>query len=885
MAVAVGAPIVSRVRIDVRDVAGDETKWIDMARNLISLREGDRFSSRRLQESTEALRLCKKFRQIDVDSTEQNGRINLLFRLAPFRLIKDIKIRGAFPLFEGEILNAMTIYTGDAFIQKELPKQETLIAELFRREAFIAPQVAVTGHEDPWDGHFVIHVKIDRGPYLTLKRLEITGNRAFSDTRLKSKMKIWRVSLLPGSSGRFVEGHLKKDIKKLTTFYWKKSYPEAVIDFKVEKDSAAGTVSVFLTIDEGARYDIRFVGNEEFWVRTLKKDLVFHREGNKHDLGLKKSIKKMKERYRMAGYLETRVKIEEKITTDKGTGNHAFDNKKVRKQMLTRLPGFFEKGAFVPETLEEDLYAIKSLYLKQGYLNTQVKEEVKWSEDKEKASITIKIDEGTQTLVSSVNITGISVLSEDEAHGAILLKEAKPFRKYMTQSDENALSALISEKGYPHVKVKSDVSISEDTSKARVTYDVDEGPYVEMGQVYYTGNFRTKEKILQNELELKPAEPFSLVRMLKGQRNIRDLDIFRSVKFKNIGLKEKRDKVNLFVEVEEEKPYFMELGGGYETERGLFAHTKVGDYNLFGTNKYAWLGGERSEIGYRGELGITEPRLFGSRISATFGAFSERREEFNQDFGTMIYGSSLGFNRRWFRRFTTGLNFGFERRDQFRRDSEAAAREMLEDDIDEFEPRTIVVTTPSLSYTTRDSFIRPKKGIFSSLSLDISRGLTNSLDDFLKYRLDLRYYWTPLRRLTFAWRGRAGYIDPYGPTGKVPDDQLFFLGGTSDVRGFKENLLRFDAQGDPLGGRTAIAGSIEARVDLSHNFELSGFYDVGSVRDTFDDIDSDEFRSSVGVGLRYITPIGPIGFLYGHKLDRKKGESSGRLHFAIGYTF
>ncbi len=902
------SPIVARILVELRDCANHETEWTEMAKNVIFLREGDRFSATRLQESVAALKLSKKFRKINVESKEENKRITLLFHLAPFRLIKDIEIDGEFPLFEREVLNVMTVYPGDVFVQGELPKQEALVEGVFRREDFIAPRVTVTARQDPADGHFAIRVKIDKGPYWTLERLEINGNRVFSNTKLKLKMKIWRVSSLPGSPGRFIEKDLKQDINRLTAYYWKKHYPDATINFKIEKDAGTQCVCVFVTIDEGARYDVEFVGNQKFWDRTLRKDLVLFKEGNRYNLGLRKSTKKIKERYRMAGYLETRVKIEQTTKTDKErtarmlrfvidegpcsivqsiqiAGNYTFDDEKIKKQMLTRLPGFREKGAFVPETLEEDLYAIKSLYVKQGYMDAKVKEEVKWSEDKRHVTVSLRIDEGVQTRVSSVKIIGITVLSKENAYGTILLKEGEPFRRYLIRSDENALSALISEKGYPHVGVKGEASFSESQSKVQVVYSVNEGPYVEMGQVYYTGNFRTKDKILQNELEIEPGEPFSPAKMLQGQRNIRNLEIFDSVKFKTIGLKEKNEKINLFVEVEEKKPYFVQAGGGYETDRGFFVRSKLGDHNLFGTNKDGWLGGGWSQIGYDGELGVTEPRLLGSRISATFGLFAERREEFNQDFGTTIFGSSLGFSRKWFRHVTTGLGFRFERRDQFSRDSEDSATRILEDDIDEFEPRSILVTTPSISYDTRDSFIRPRKGIFSSLSVDISRGLTNALDDFFKYRLNLRYYWSPLHRLTFAWLGRAGYIDPYGSIERVPEDQLFFLGGTSDVRGFDENLLRFDGAGNPVGGRTAVVGSMEARIDLGHNFELATFYDVGRVTDTFDEIGPDEFRSSVGVGLRYVTPVGPIGFLYGMKLDRQERESPGRLHFSVGYTF
>ena len=211
--------------------------------------------------------------------------------------------------------------------------------------------------------------------------------------------------------------------------------------------------------------------------------------------------------------------------------------------------------------------------------------------------------------------------------------------------------------------------------------------------------------------------------------------------------------------------------------------------------------------------------------------------------------------------------------------------EGLGDATEAYDPRSILVTTPSMNYDSRDSFVRPRKGTLCQLAVDLSKGLSNDLDDFIKYRLDLRYYWTPFHRLTFAWLGRAGYLHPYGAMDRVPDDQLFFLGGTSDVRGFDENRLRYDRDGNAVGGRSAIAGSMEARIDLGHNFELATFYDVGAVGDMYDETISDAFRSSIGAGLRYVTPIGPIGLLYGIKLDRKPGESAGRLHFSIGYTF
>ncbi|MBN2516874.1 MAG: outer membrane protein assembly factor BamA [Deltaproteobacteria bacterium] len=896
----------SDIVININDPARDKAKLEEMVRNLIFLRIGDTFSDARLRDSINALRLSKKFRDIHVDTKEETGTITLIFKLTPFQLIKDIKIAGEFPLFEREISNAMTIYIGDAFIREDLQKQKALITELLKREGFIEPTVKITAWEDKKDSHFVVHINIIKGTYYTLDNLDINGNLVFSDEKLKLKMKSWRATLQPGSSGRFIEEALKKDIKTLTSYYYSQGYADAVIDYSTEKNIETESVSVSMTIDEGLQYDISFSGNQEFWEITLRKDLVLFESGNRNDLGLKKSVKKIKERYRKAGYLETGITIKEEtkpeytqtlrtitLVIDEGPrtivnslkieGNKSLNEDKIKKQMLTRLPGFMEKGVYIPEELEEDAFAIKSLYAREGYTDAAVVDDVQWTEDKTNVDIKVLITEGVRTIVSSITIEGITVLTNEEAYGAILLKEGEPFRNYLIRSDENALAQLISEKGYPHVKVRGAVTISDNKTKADIVYRGEEGPYVRMGETYYTGNFRTKEKILENELALKPGESFSLTTLLQGQRNIRNMDIFDNVRFKTIGLKEKADTVNLIAEVSEKKPYFVELGGGYESDRGLFAQTKAGDHNLFGTNKYGWIGGETSQIGYRGDMGLTEPRLFGTRTSMSLDLFTERIEEFNQDFGTKSYGSSIGFTQKWFQHVTTGLAFRFQQRQQYMLDSWDPATSSFTED--EFAERSILVTTPSLTYDTRDSFIRPRKGIYSLLSVDISKGLKNSLDDFLKYRLDIRCFTTTFHRLTFAWIGRVGYINPYGSQGTIPQDQLFYLGGTTDVRGFDENLLRFDEEGNPVGGKTALSASIEARIDLGRNIELTPFYDTGSVRHTFDESGSDSFRSSVGIGLRYITPIGPIGFLYGHKLNRRDGESAGRFHFSIGYTF
>jgi outer membrane protein insertion porin family len=225
------------------------------------------------------------------------------------------------------------------------------------------------------------------------------------------------------------------------------------------------------------------------------------------------------------------------------------------------------------------------------------------------------------------------------------------------------------------------------------------------------------------------------------------------------------------------------------------------------------------------------------------------------------------------------MGFRIERREQFFTDVATAG------DTLEYEPRTLLAVTPSVQFDTRDSFIRPTRGMLSFLTVDISNGLENNLDDFFRYHFDVRFYRGISDRVTLAFMSQFGYIDPYNGLNRVTDDQLFFLGGTSTVRGFDENLLLFDENGDPVGGQWAVTGTVEARIALTDSLELALFTDTGRLGDVDPDQGAGEFRTSAGAGIRYQTPIGPMGILYGYKLDRKPGESAGRVHVSIGYTF
>lgn len=891
---------VAEVHIEVEERHPNGVDWEALARSLIRLKPGDRLTTARIDAALKALAQIASAR---LENRMQPEGMALFFTIRPYKRVKTIAVSGAYPLFEKDVRNAMTVAAGDLFFEAKMAEQAQAVAQRYRLEGYLDPQVRIAWTEDPHDGHYHLYVKIEKGEYYHLAEVRLIGNQAISATRILPRLKTWRTATLLGVfDGRFENEELREDVRNLTDYYREQGYAEVAIAAKEHREAGSNNVICDFIIEEGPHYTIRLVGNKHFSRFRLRKEMVLFEVGNLGSIGQRRTVQNIRRRYLKAGFAEVKVLSKETLRQEQGLarqeiaieieegprhivsalniqGNVHLSSEALRKQMLTRTSGLLRSGAFVAETLREDVTAVTALYRSHGFLNVQVKPEVQTAQDAG-VTVTLTIDEGVRTLVGRISRQGGDGLPEDPLAIPLDLQAGAPYTPFKLQNDENRISAHLAQMGYPYTEVKAAQTLSPDQTRVDIVHLITPGPEVRMGEVFFLGNFRTREGFMRREVDLAPGDPFVLQEVLQSQRNLRDLNIFESVQVVPVGLKEKEATVDLMVGAVEKEPYYFELGGGYQTDTGFFGRSKIGDLNFLGTGKDASVGGRISEVGYRWDLGMGEPRFMGLPIQARAGLYGERSEPFNQDFGTETRGAKLNFFHEWKTNNTVGLASRLEQRQQYALEETA----LLSEDPDAFDNRTVLVVTPSVQYDGRDSFIRPRRGQFAGLAVDVSKGLDNTLDDFLKYHLDLRAYHALVERVTLAARAGVGYLDQYG--GDVsPQDQLFFLGGTNSVRGFEENLLRFDEDGNPVGGRLSLLASLEARLDIGYDFELTLFVDTGSLREAEVAAGGDDFRWSTGLGLQYLTPIGPIGLFYGHKLDHREGESAGQFHLSIGYAF
>lgn len=900
-----GLPVARKV-VEIPECPWCTDQVTSLVHDVTNLDEGSIFTVERLRMSLDALRVSRRFETVGVRVEPTAGGVEVVFSVKPGVVVRDIKVDGEYPLFTSDVLKAMSLSVGDTVMPGDMEEQERLVAELYRREGYAEPKVtAGTASEE--GGSAIVTVSIEPGRYYSLETIRIRGNRAITDAEILSRMSAWRQSLFVRESGRFRQDDLTRDIENLKALYRQRGYAECTIKPEIVRNEKDLTVRAVLRITEGPRYRLVISGNRHFWTRTLMQDVVLFTEGNLMNRGIRKSVRNIVEHYRQEGYLSARVDVVEKASPEGSretrlvefaisegprtlvdkvsfSGDTALPQEALRKAVKTGASSWFSRPVFDQDVLRKDVETLKALYFRKGFTGAAVDPEVAWSDDRTSVHVTFRIDEGVQTTVSSIEIVGLSSVPLARALAALSLKPSGPYVEALLKNDETTLAELVSSRGHPYVKVWAETAFSQDRTQASVIFRVEEGPLVTMGNIYYRGNFITRTSVIRRELGIETGETFSLKTMLAGQKRIRDMQAFESVQFRTMGLREGKDRVTLLIDMQETEPFYYQGGLGYVTDRGFYGHAKTGDRNLFGLNKHVWTAGEVSQIGFRTEIGLTQQRIFDAPIVQTSTLSYERKEEFNQIFGTSVWSAATAFFWRPSKGVSTSLGVRYEHRDQFLQDG---SDEIPPGEEDAYQPRGILVVSPSASYDTRDSFVRPTRGTYSSYIVDVSRGYQSSLDNFLRHTVNVRLYHTPLPRLTVAWLGRYVYIDPYGSVSRIPEDQLAFLGGTMSVRGFDENMLRHDTNDNPVGGRLAFNTSLEARFELTSDWETSLFIDAGAVRKPIivENAGSDGLRYSAGAAFRYLTPIGPIGVMYGHKLDRKDGESAGRFHISVGYTF
>ncbi len=680
-------------------------------------------------------------------------------------------------------------------------------------------------------------------------------------------------------------------------------------DVKAEIEPFEGGIRLIYVIKEKPIITkIEFQGNEEFKDSKLKEKITISTGAIADAVLIQDNANKLRAFYEEEGYWLSQIvpviktvsldeitltyKIEEgskvRIKDIVTEGNQALSSGKIKGAMATKEWWIFSfitsSGYFQKERMELDIERIRDLYFNNGFIKVAVGEpKIQLTDDKKGMIITIPISEGDQFKVSSIEVTNNRVFSDEEIKDKITMVPDKPFSKETLRKDIFSISELYSQHGYALITVTPDIIPDENKKLVQVILKIDEGAKYKIGRIEISGNTKTRDKVIRREVRLDEGDVFNSALIRRSYERLNNLNFFETV---DISPKPQPEEklVDLDIKVKERPTGFFSIGGGYSSVEKFIAMADLTQGNLFGKGYFVKI---RAELGGRTtyyDVTFRDPWFLDKPLSFSANLYRINREYFGYSKKATGFGVSLGKN---FSEYWWGtLAYNFE---------DAEITDVTTDNpivVDQEGKRQTSSITPSLIRDSRDNFLDPTRGSRNSIYFTFA-GLGGT-NQFIKSEVDSAWYF-PIGRTSIMLRGRVGHAE--GILSKeLPLYERFYLGGIYTIRGLDwgEAGPIDIATGDPIGGKTELIFNAEYIFPILTDLRLKGvaFADAGNSYDSSCDnvtnCKSDDFgqlRYTTGLGVRWISPFGPVRLEWGYNIDRRPEESSSRLEFAFGTFF
>ena len=865
---------------------------------LVALRPGDRLTSAAIRESIRRLHRKSLFQELSVYVREEEGRAQILFFLQPLPVVTEIEISGQKRVPASQILAASRIRRGAPVKGTDLSRAQDDILSLLRGKGFLKASVSVLAFCNVDNGTGKVRIEVREERPASVREVRVPGAAFFPRERLEELL---GVSI--GSPFDFREW--ERGVNRLRGAYKREGFLTVhVSEAGVSCENEEG-LCLTARVEEGPRYAITWEGANRFSVATLEKASgIYAEEGEFSEGGL---VYDLKERllsfYRGRKYLKASIDIEVEEKPEGGrrltihigegkagylkevrfAGNAHIPGKQLRKQMLSTERGFFHyltgSGKFDEAEWAGALAALVGLYQKEGYARARISSvDTDW-DGSGGITATIHIEEGVQYRLREVRLKGNDHFLREELLPLIGNREGRNVDYAGLDRDEGTIATHYRNAGYLDVSVKTSLETEEGQDTAVIRFDIVEGPRYRLGKIVVQGNLLTDPVVVHREVAIPEGAPAGEKSLLTFQQAVFGTGLYKTVRLNQVKRPEE-GIVDLIVEVEEALFFEFEFGPGYGTDTGARGFVGAKHRNLDGKGRSfsARVYASQKEQNYL--AGMREPWVFGNRWKWEGGVTAFHQEAERESFSLRKTSIVTSINKTIFRRSSVSLQHELSRDDAF----DVAPDAVLSPE--DQGSATISAVRGLFVLDFRDDPFNPKRGSFNSGSVEFASSFLGSEVDYYKVTGQSSWYFPVFRRNTFVVSGRAGIVRPLGSTIEVPIQKRFFLGGRTTVRGFKEESLGpRGADGTPTGGDYMVNGNAELRVPLQYGIIVAVFLDAGSVWFPRDPENGFDLRESAGLGLRYVTPIGPIALDYGWKLDRREGESPSEWHFTIGAVF
>jgi outer membrane protein insertion porin family len=526
--------------------------------------------------------------------------------------------------------------------------------------------------------------------------------------------------------------------------------------------------------------------------------------------------------------------------------------KKGLKYLLKKAPLIY----FDEKLLQADLNHMTRFYQQEGYLNVHIAlADEKTNPKRRTVSLSIDIQEGLPVLVSQVLYTFSS--NQDSAAppsvSSLKLKAGHRFRDEALKLDIERLNLYFMDNGFPYAKIDYHLDVNKEENSVAVTYEIDPGPASTFGPVAIEGRGLSSERTIRRQFSFQPGDVFQKKALDKTQRQLYNLSIFEIATATARLPKPPQPAVPVQVMVKEAPRFTTKFGVGYGKEEQFRTFVNFQWLQFFGGARRFNIQVKHSYLEpYYMDSRLMQPAFFSP--GATLGVNPFIRRQVEPGFRLSRNGANLFVQKTIGSVLIAGITYTFEQVDI---ELNSIAAPTLSKELKGLYNKSSLLL--GLSVNTTDNPFAPTGGFRNSMTVKYS-GIGPSDYHYTKWLIDLRYY-RSLLGFVAATRVSMGKLSSLDPSGVIPVEDLFFAGGANSVRGWgRQELGPKDSEDKPIGGNSIVEASLEGRIPIWDSLQGALFSDAGNVWLDQPILSFDQIRYSVGVGLRFQTPIGPIRF-------------------------
>jgi outer membrane protein insertion porin family len=860
----------------------------------ISISPGQALNSQDIRHSIENLYKTREFAYIEVGAEVREEGLVVTFSLRPNFFFGDFRISGDL-VIKPTISNLVQLPIGEIYSHKVVEDLSSSVLRAYRDAGYYRAAV----HPDIQflqESHLVsVNYRAQAGPRATIEKIEITGS-----PQLDVKEILAVIKLRPGRpySGEM----LRKNLERIRKLYIKRGFLNANIRLEsIHFEENTNTVQITIVVDSGSFVYIELAGGK-IPRKTLRQLIPIYEEASIDPDLIEEGRRNIEDFFKREGYFDVTVESEFiEVPSEKAYQiNYKIDRGKRqrvvsiaflganylgRNQLLgalqTQQGSLTGKGRFSPELVKQDADRIRDLYLQEGFEQVTITPSFEDDPSGVNVTITFQVNEGKQTLVSEILVAGDTVMSKEDLLKRTSLNPGMPYSQKKLDEARRLIESTYLERGYPDVIVESKIQrISPE--RVQISYIVYEGVKIQIGDIYVVGNRLTKRKIITRSILFHEGDPLSIEKLLTSQQKLYGLGIFDRVEIVPVNVNRSDNDRPVIIRVEDSSPLVLGYGFGYQTNEGPRGTVEITRKNLFGLDRSLSFRVRASVLEQRGQITYREPRLFNHDLDSSVTLYAENAPGYNLPFNTARVNASLQIMKRFHRvdNFFIRYNYETVNLSDVRVNPLATGFENL---------GTLRLSTFSTAWLrdTRDDPFEPQKGTFNTVNFSVAAKAygseVNLASVFGQTQMNRRVY----KKTVLATSFRLGLKEPFGSTLDVPISERFFAGGSTTLRGFGLDLAGplDPATGAPLGGNVLFIANFELRIPVAGNFSVAPFYDAGNVFARIRDVKLATFSNTLGIGLRYKTPFGPIRVDIGRNLAPPPGQPSTKVFFTIGNPF